>query len=269
MKKIVKLMLIIVALSSLFVGCGKKKDDGVDNSLKSIQDKGKLVLGLDDAFAPMGFRDENQEIVGFDIDVAKEVCKRMGVELELQPIAWSSKDQELKTKNIDCIWNGLSVDEDRKKKYELSTSYMKNTQVAVVPASSDASSLEDLAGKIVTIQNGSTAEGAVNANAEFKDSLKELVMVEDNIKALMDLEIGGSDAVVMDDIVARYYMAKDTTKYKILSSSLSEEEYAIGFRKGEVGLVEEVNKQLRAMKEDGTLAQISNTWFGEDLTIVE
>ncbi|MGB8452572.1 MAG: amino acid ABC transporter substrate-binding protein [Anaerocolumna sp.] len=275
MKKIVKLLVITMLIAVFAAGCSKKTDDstgtatGKDTSLEDIKAKGKLVLGLDDAFPPMGFKDDNQETVGFDIDVAREVCKRMGVELVIQPISWEAKELELSTKNIDCIWNGLSYNEDRAKTMTLSIPYMKNTQVAVVLADSNLNTLADLAGKTVVIQNGSTASDAIDANEDFKKSLKELVKVDDNVQALLDLKVSGSDAVVMDEVVARYYTEKEAGTYKILDESLADEDYVIGFRKGDETLCAEVVKYLKEMKEDGTLAKISETWFGKDLTTVE
>lgn len=271
MKKIVKLLVITMLIAVFAAGCSKKNDDstGKDTSLEDIKAKGKLVLGLDDAFPPMGFKDDNQEIVGFDIDVAREVCKRMGVELVIQPISWDAKELELSTKNIDCIWNGMTYNEDRAKSMTLSIPYMKNTQVAVVLADSNINTLADLAGKTVVIQNGSTASDAIDANEDFKKSLKELVKVDDNVQALLDLKVSGSEAVVMDEVVARYYTEKEAGTYKILDETLADEDYVVGFRKGDESLCTEVVKYLKKMDSDGTLAKISETWFGKDLTTVE
>lgn len=276
MKKIWMLASLLILTLVVIGGCGKKNEaestsgsQAEDTSLEDIKAKGKLVLGLDDSFPPMGFQDENQEIVGFDIDVASEVSKRMGVELVLQPISWEAKEVELSTKNIDCIWNGMTYNEERAKAMTLSIPYMENTQVAVVLADSDVNTLEDLAGKTVVIQNGSTASDAMDSHGDFKNSLKELVKVDNNVQALLDLKISGSDAVVMDEVVARYYTEKEAGTYKVLDQSLADEEYAIGFRKGEVTLCTEVEKYLKEMKADGTLASISEKWFGKDLTTIE
>jgi len=146
---------------------------------------------------------------------------------------------------------------------------MKNTQVAVVLADTAVTTLKDLAGKTVAIQNGSTASDAIDANKEFKDSLKELVKVDDNVQALLDLKVSGSDAVVMDEVVARYYTEKEPGTYKVLDETLADEDYVVGFRKGEESLRNEVEKYLKEMNEDGTLAKISETWFGKDLTTIE
>ena len=259
MKKILAIILLGTMMISMLTACNKKKDENT------------FVLGLDDSFPPMGFVDENQKIVGFDIDVATEVCKRLGYELKLQPISWEAKEQELNTKNIDCIWNGLSVNPERKEAMLLSNSYMKNNQVAVVLATSEYTRIEDLAGKTVVAQNGSTACDALDANASFKNSLKEVVLVSDNVKAMLDLEIGGSDAVIMDEVVARYYMEKDGNKgkFKVLDGVLAEEEYAIAFRKEDTELCKKVNDTLKAMAEDGKLAEISKKWFGKDITTIK
>lgn len=261
----------------MLVSCGIKnsetnvaqseKDGKKDSSLSYIKENKKLVLGLDASFPPMGFRDDDQTIIGFDIDVAKEVCKRMGVELELQPINWKAKEQELNTKNIDCIWNGMSYSKERDEAFTLSKPYMENNQVAVVLAKSGVKKLSDLAGKTVAIQNGSTASDAMDTHEEFKDSLKDLVKVDDNVQAMMDLKVKSSDAVVMDEVVARYYTEKEPGIYKVLDESLSKENYVIGYRKGDEALRDEVQKYLDDMKKDGTLAKISTTWFGKDITI--
>ncbi len=274
MKKISKLIALILALSMVLASCGSKGDETSkegekDSSLEYIQSRKKLILGLDASFPPMGFKDDDNNIVGFDIDLAKEVCKRMGVELVLQPVDWDSKEMELGNKNIDCIWNGLSYSDKRDEEMTLSQSYMGNTQVGVVLADSDIKSLEDMKDKVVAVQSGSTASEAMDEHKEIKDSLKELLKIDDNVQAMMDLEIGGSDAVVMDEVVARYYMEKNKGKYKLLDDSLADEKYVIGFRKGDKALCDEVEKQLKAMKEDGTLAQISTTWFGSDVTTIK
>lgn len=241
----------------------------VDESLDYVLKNGKFILGLDDSFPPMGFVNEDQEIVGFDIDLAKEVASRLGVELVLQPISWDAKEQELTTKNIDCIWNGFSKNPDREKNLTLSNPYMTNKQVAVVLKESGIATLEELAGKTVVIQNGSTASDAMDGNEDFKNSLGELVLVDDNVQALMDLQIGGSDAVVLDEVVARYYTEQNEGIYTILDSTLSDEEYVIGFRKGEEALTNAVNQKLSEMAADGTLVKISEEWFGKDITTIK
>ncbi len=296
-KKLVLLLTGVMTVSMLLAGCGSSDDDSSetpaadeteedaddagendeaeeeaaedDNSLQEILDKGELVLGLDPAFPPMGFTDEDQELVGFDIDVAKEVAERLEVELVLQPIDWTTKEQELDTKNIDCIWNGFTLTDERAEKHQCSVPYMQNTQVVVVLSDSDIESLDDLEGKQVTIQAGSTAEDAINDNPDFLEMIGDPITVNDNVQAMLELKQSASDAVVMDRVVAMYYMKKNAGEFKVLDEYLADEEYVIGFRKGEYALCEKVEEILSEMAADGTLAEISEAWFGEDITMIQ
>lgn len=267
MKKLLVLTVIcLMAISGLFAAAAA--ESAADNSLKAVTDKGTFVLGLDDAFPPMGYRDENNEIVGFDIDVAREVCTRLGVKLICQPIDWNSKEQELATKQIDCIWNGFTVTDERRQSMTFSDSYVKNAQVVIVKDASTYKTLSDLAGKKIGLQAGSSAAEAVDDTPEFKKSIKSIVEFEDNLTALMDLEIGGCDAVVMDLLVANFAIQQSGKAFRILDESLAAEEYAIGFRLGEVALADAVNAKMAEMAADGSLAKISEKWFGADITII-
>ncbi|MGM9532422.1 amino acid ABC transporter substrate-binding protein [Intestinibacter sp.] len=277
MKKLSAIALVFVlAFSTILGGCSSSKESASsassqseDASLDYIMDKGELIVGLDDAFPPMGFRDDDNNIVGFDIDLAKEVGKRMGVEVKFQPISWEAKEQELASKNIDCIWNGFGITPERQEALTISAPYMANPQIYVVLADSGIKTEADLKDKVVAAQSGSTAYATIDKNTELKDSFKEFVGVEDNVKALMDLEVGGSDAVAMDTVVARYYMAKEPDKYSIIEdTTIFDEQMGVGFRKGEEALCQKVEDTLKEMKKDGTLAKISEEWFGEDLTII-
>ena len=260
--KIIKILVIIgIIIIGIIIGMNFRKGQQ-DNSLKSIKEKKTLILGLDDSFPPMGFRNENNEIVGFDIDVAKEVCKRLGVELKLQPISWEAKEQELNTNNIDCIWNGMSKNEEREKAMCLSNPYMKNQMVFV------AKEKIDLKGKKIGVQSGSTAEEIIEPVKKEKQ-IKEIIPYEDNITAFMDLETGRIDAVFTDEILANYFIASNNKDYKVLDEALEEEEYVIGFRKQDTTLCNKVNEILKQMKKDGTLKSISEKWFGKDVTIIK
>ena len=267
MKKFLVGLLTVALAASMLVGCGKKEEKTkTDNSLKDVQSKKELVLGLDASFPPMGFTDKKQNIVGFDIDLAKEVTKRMGIKLKLQPINWDSKEQELDTGKIDCIWNGLTVSPDRKKVMLCSESYMDNHQVLVVPANSKIKSLSDVKKQTVGVQKGSTAADAVDGTKELKDA--DIQLLGDNVQILNDLG-NGLDAAVMDEVVAKYYTKKDAGKYKVLKDSVTTEKYVIGFRKDDKALCNEVIKQLKAMAKDGTLKKISTKWFDEDITTIK
>ena len=266
MKKIA-LILAAALLAASLVGCAKKGGSD-DNSLAQLKARGVFVLGLDDSFPPMGFRDENNEIVGFDIDLAKEVAKRLGVQFKAQPINWDSKEQELNTGKIDCIWNGLTITEERKKALSFTKPYLANKQVVVVRTCSGLNSLSDMYGKTIALQSGSSAEDAVNDSPDFKAGVKELVFLDQNLMALNDLAIGGVDGVVMDSVVAEYAIAESGMPLVTLDESLASEEYGIAFRKNDVKLTDEVQKILEEMAADGTVARISTAWFGSDITVI-
>lgn len=266
MKKTFCILVALLLSFSLFAGGAS--ENGVDNSLNDVLEKGQFVLGLDDSFPPMGYRDENGEIVGFDIDCAREVCRRLGVELVPQPIDWNSKEQELMTGNIDCLWNGFTITEERKENLLFSDPYVKNAQVVVVNASSPFNTLEDLSGGSIGVQAGSSAESAIEDTPDFASSIGEIIQFKENLTALMDLEIGGVDAVVMDLLVANDNINRSGKDFRILDETLADEEYGIGFRKNDVALRNAVQGALDDMAADGTLASIAEKWFGADITVV-
>lgn len=260
------------AMVFAFAGCsGDKKDSssttGEDVSLQKVIDSGKLVLGLDATFKPMGYTNDKDEIVGFDIDVAEEVCKRMGVKLVKESINWETKEQDLNAGRIDCIWNGMSVSPSRAEEMNLSEPYMKNSMVFVVPVDSDAKTMDDLSKKVIGVQNGSTAQDILNAS-DIADTITEQAMPT-NIEALQQMELGLVDAVFLDSVVANYEITSSGKNYIVLPDGLEEEEYAIGFRKNDQKLRDEVQKILGEMKADGTLGEISTEWFGSDITTVK
>lgn len=260
------------AMLTLTSGCGEKtnepnKSTGEDTSLQEVIDSGKFILGLDATFKPMGYTDDNDEIVGFDIDVAQEVCKRMGVELVKQPINWDTKEEDLNAGRIDYIWNGMSVNPSRAEAMNLSDPYMKNAMVFAVPADSEAKTMADLEGKVIGVQNGSTAQEILEAS-EIADTITVQAMAT-NIEALQQMELGIVDAVFLDSVVANYEITSMGKDYVVLPDGLEEEEYAIGFRKEDQALRDEVQKILSEMKADGTLGEISTKWFGSDITTVK
>ena len=247
MKKLSVIALVLMlGLSTFLGGCSSSSSSSSsanDDSLQYVMDKGELIVGLDDAFPPMGFRDDDNNIVGFDIDLAKEVAKRMDIKVKFQPVNWQAKEQELSSKNIDCIWNGFGITPEREKVLTISEPYMANPQIFVVLADSGIKTQDDLKGKVVAAQNGSTAYATIDKDTELKDSFKEFVGVEDNVKD-----------------PGKYSIIKDTT--------ILDEKMGVGFRKGDNALCKKVEDTLKEMKKDGTLAKISKEWFGEDLTII-
>lgn len=239
-----------------------------DASLAKVKEKGKLVLGLDDAFPPMGYRNDDNQIVGYDIDLAREVAKRLGLQLVPQPIDWNAKEQELNTGKIDCIWNGFTITDERKKAMAFTKPYLRNAQVVVVKKGSPYTTLASLKGKTVGLQAGSSAAGALEGAKEFRASLKQVVEFKDNLTALMDLEARGVDAVVMDLIVAEDNIKRSGKAYVILKESLAPEVFGVGFRKGDLALRDAVQHTLEAMAKDGTLAKVTVKWFGSDISVV-
>lgn len=268
-KKMIFLMVTLLMVSMIALGCstGASNEGEGDQSLEKIKENGTLVMGLDDSFPPMGFRDENGEIVGFDIDLAKEVTKRMGVELELKPIDWEGKELSLKSGDIDIIWNGLSITDDRKKQILFSVPYLNSTQAIVVNAGSDVKSKADFEGKIVGVQMGSTAWDALQSEPEVEGSLKETKQYKDNVEALLDLKSGRTDAVIVDEIVGRYYTSQKPGEYEILEEDFGAQAYGIGFRLEDKALQEEVDKILDEMEKDGVTAEVSEKWFGKDIVV--
>jgi polar amino acid transport system substrate-binding protein len=259
----------LMAAGMVFVGCEKQAaGTGTDNSLQKILDKKQLVLGLDDSFPPMGFRNEANEIVGYDVDLAREVCARLGVELVLQPIDWNAKEQELNTGEIDCIWNGFTITEERKQALNFSPPYLKNAQVIVVKSNSPARTLKDLAGKTAGTQAGSSSVEAIDGAPEFKAGLKDVIEYKDFLTALMDLDVGGVDAIVIDLVVANDNINRSGKDFRILEETLGEEEFGIGFRKNDKALADKVWETLLAMAADGTAARISTQWLGADINII-
>lgn len=225
---------------------------------------GKFTVGFDQEFPPMGFVGDDGQFTGFDLDLAKEVASRLGLEFVPQPINWDAKDMELDSGNIDCIWNGFTM-QGREDAYTWVGPYMANNQVFVVTADSDITSKADLAGKAVEVQKDSSGLAALQGDAELSASFGSMTEVADYNTALMDLESGACDAVCMDSIVAGYQIKSSGKDMKILDDTLSAEEYGIGFKKGEDELAKAVYDTLMAMKDDGTVAKISNDWFGSDV----
>lgn len=262
-KKILAMGLAAVMAAAVLSGCGSNaaKDGGSSG-------KGKIVVGLDDNFPPMGFKDENNEIVGFDIDLAKEAAKRMGREVEFKAIDWSSKEAEVKSGRVDVLWNGLDITEKRKENMLFSDPYMDNRQILFVKKGTTGITDEkSLAGKVVGTQSAGTAEEYMDKSDFFKKQVKEVKKYPDYVAAFMDLENGRVDAIVGDEITGRYYMSKHPDTIEAVDSAIGEiSMFGIAFRKDDQKLRDEVQKVLNDMREDGTMAKISEKWFGKNIT---
>ena len=257
----------LLLVTTIFTGCG-----GSDTPAKTDGDEAKettkITIGLDDEYAPMGFKDEQNQIIGFDVDLAKEAAKRLGSEVEFKAIDWNSKEAELKSKRIDIIWNGLDITPERQANMLFSEPYMDNRQIVFVKTGNDQGIMSeaDLAGKAVGTQAGSTAETYIDGNAELKGSFAEFKTYGDYVSAFMDLENGRIDALVCDEIVGRYAMSKQDGKFDALDVTVgSVSEFGIAFRKEDSELRDKVQKVFDEMVADGTASKISEQWFGADL----
>lgn len=259
MKKISKLVVLLLMFSIVagtLISC-------------SSEDESKFILGFDAEFPPYGYKNESGEYVGFDLDLAQEVCKRNGWELVKQPIDWETKDMELKSGTIDCIWNGFTMN-GREQMYTWSSAYVDNSQVVVVKSNSGINNLEDLEDKVVIVQADSSAlsafagEGAEEENKELAASFKELQQVANYNSAFMNLEAGSADAVCMDIGVAKYEIEARGDGFKILDQHVSSEQYGIGFKKGNTKLRDIVEETMQEMLEDGTFLSITKEWGLED-----
>lgn len=254
MKKI--LVTAFLLISIILTGC---------NTFNKSQ---KIVVGLDDEYAPMGFRNEKNEIVGFDIDLAKEAASRMGTKFEFVSIDWDKKFEELDSGRIDIIWNGLNITPERKDIILFSKPYMDNRQILLVKKDSDLEiySEYDLADKIVGVRAGSTSESYVLRNEKLKDSFKELKSFPTFQKAYNDLVNNEYDVLIIDELPGRYEMIKHIDEVKAIEVTVGPvTQIGIGFRKNDMELRDNVQRVLDEMIKDGTAAKISETWFQADL----
>lgn len=266
-----KRILILFSMIIFAISCSKTETQntqaGADNSLQKVKEKGKLVLGLDDTFAPMGFRDEAGNVVGFDIDLAQEVANRLGVKLEVKPIDWASGILSLNKGDVDMLWNGFTINETRKQQINFSKPYLNNRLIIVKSSDrKDINSKEDLKGKVLGVQVGSNQE-ALEADPISKEA-KEVRHYDVNVNAFLDLQAKRIDVVVIDEVAARYYIAEENVNFEVVENSpLTEELYGIGFRKNDVELLNAVDKALDDMRADGKAAEISTKWFGKDIVV--
>ncbi len=280
MKKWIALLLAMVLCLSL-AACGSNNDNnnannttddqntpaaGQEDNTQPSGEKQKLIVGFDAEFPPFGFIAEDGSYDGFDLAMAKELCSRLGWDFEAVAIDWDTKDAELKAGSINCIWNGFTYT-GREEEYTWSDPYVENKIVLVVKADSGITSMADLAGKTVMAQAASSAVDAIEANEEFKSSLKEVVELGDYNMGFMELAQGSVDAVAADMGVAAYQAASNEGDYVILDDAISTEQYAIGFLKGNTELRDAVNAELLKMAEDGTMTSIGENYVDQGLVL--
>lgn len=273
LKKLPKRLLLIclaIAMVLPLIACNSSSSSNTDsNSSSQTAEKKTFTVGFDANFPPYGYRDDNGEYVGFDLDLAQEVCNRRGWTLVKQPIDWDSKDMELSAKTIDCIWNGFTMSEDRLDKYTWTEPYVDNSQVFVVAKDSGIKTFDDLAGKTVAVQTASSALEALDSDdcKELKASFKSLEQIPEYNTAFMNLEAKSVDAIAMDIGVAKYQIESRGDKFVMLSEPIITEKYGIAFLKGNETLRDEVQNTLYDMLKDGKLDEIAKKWELSDSVI--
>ena len=258
MKRFLSILFTLLMIAAVFAGCAKTEGNA-GGVIKKSGDK--FTLGFDQDFPPYGFVGEDGNYTGFDLDLAKEVCQRNGWAFVPQPINWDSKDMELNSGTIDCIWNGFTIN-GREDDYAWTVPYVNNTQVVVVKADSGINTFADLAGKIVTVQTDSSAQEAIESedHADLRASLAKLEICAEYNTAFMDLEAGAVDAIAMDEGVAAFQIAGREDTFKILDETLVSEQYGVGFKKENTALRDTVQKTLFEMQKDGTFDRIAEQW---------
>lgn len=267
-KKAIAAGVLAIGAVGFLAGCGGGSSapakSGAAGSAAKPQ---KIVAGMDDTFAPMGFRDDSGQIVGFDIDMANAISKDIGVPIEFKPIDWSAKETELNSGRIDCIWNGFTMTPERKEKLAFTKPYMDNIQDYAVLADSPYKSAEDLKGKRIVIQEASTAEAALDKNPELKNAFAEVKSYPDFSSCFMDLESGRADAVLGDSVLIEYYMTKKQGAFREINDIVSKDTFAIGIKKDNQALVDLLNKGIDDVVKSGEAAKISEKWFGKDVVL--
>lgn len=285
-KKLIGMLMSLTVIASL-TACGNSapaetKDaqtttegENIENEdaddPEAVGEKTTFTVGFDASFPPYGYQDDNGEYVGFDLELAQEVCDRLGYELVKQPISWDAKNMELSSGTIDCIWNGFTMN-GREDEYCWTEPYLNNSQVFVVAEDSDIKSKADLAGKTVAVQADSSALKALEneENTELRNSFAELLQVPDYNTAFMNMEAGAVDAVAMDIGVAQYQIQERNGGFVVLEEALADEEvYGIGFELSNTALRDQVQGTLDEMATDGTLTEIATKWGLEDSIILE
>ena len=287
-KKLISMMLTAVMAFSLLAGCGAKEEaepEAQENTAQadkeqaeepaeqeeSSEEKTTFTVGFDAEYPPYGYMDENGEYTGFDLELAQAVCDLEGWELVKTPISWDSKDMELESGTIDCIWNGFTMN-GREDDYTWSDPYVDNSQVIVVAEDSGIETLDDLAGKVVGVQAASAAlqllqdEEGQKALADTFGALQEFA---DYNSAFVELQAGSVQAVAMDIGVAQYQIKTRGEGFKIMDEKLNSEKYAIGFKLGNEELRDKVNADLQTLLADGTFDELAEKYELSDMVCLE
>lgn len=272
MKKRTWMMVMLGSLLLVVGACSKGGESGNSSDKdkwSEIEKNKKIVIGLDDTFVPMGFRDESDNIVGFDIDLAKEVFKEYGIEPEFQSIDWSMKENELNNGTIDLIWNGYNITDERKEKVAFSEPYISSKQQLVVMKESGINSYTGMKDKVLGAQNASTGQDMIEKNPEvFLDIINdnEPVLFDTFNEAFIDLKAKRIDGLIVDNVYANYYIAqqKNSEDYAVLDTPFDSAAFAVGIRKSDKELKTKIDEAFKKLKDNGKMKEISEKWFGND-----
>lgn len=273
--KLIKKMTVVLILLLTISACkngNSSTDKSVDSGWDDIKEKGTMVVGLDDTFVPMGFRDENNNLTGFDVDLAKEVGNNLGVEVEFQPIEWSMKESELNNGTIDLIWNGYTINDSRKKKVDFSNPYLENEQVLVTLKKDNITQFSDMKNKVLGAQSESNGSALIEENPElFLDIIKnnEPVYYESFVDAFLDLKAERLQGILIDSVFAEYYVSNDNDKdsFSIVDGDIPSENFAVGIRKDETSTTEAINSAFRELYDNGKMQELCMKWFGDNRII--
>ncbi|MHC1721903.1 MAG: amino acid ABC transporter substrate-binding protein [Aminipila sp.] len=277
MKKVLTIILTIALVFGItaMTGCGNTKQaTDADNSELTgwayIEDKGELIVGLDDTFAPMGFRDEAGNLTGFDIDLANAVGEQLGVKIKFQPIDWNAKDMELKSKRIDCIWNGMSVTDERMEKMALTDKYLNNKIIVMAKDNTiKVEKAEDLAKYNVGTQADSSALEVLKANKDYDKFAGKVSEYKTYDEAIMDMQAGRIDCIAVDQVLGEYKNNKLDKKMVVCDYNFGNDFYAIGCRLEDKDVAAKITEGLAAVIKSGKAEEISNKWFGRNIVILE
>ena len=261
-------------LSILFMACTQKASDPKQDNWEKYQQQNSITVGFDNTFVPMGYEEKNGQYAGFDIDLAKLVSEKLGIQVHFQPIDWDMKETELQNGTIDAIWNGYSATDERREKVAFTIPYMQNTQVIVSKKSSNIRSVEDMKDKVLGAQTGSSGYLDFEAQPELlKNHVKnhDADQYQSFNEALIDLKNDRIDALLIDRVYANYYLASEgiMDDYEIFPAGFESESFAVGVRKSDKTLQEQLSQAFVALYQEGKFQEISQKWFGENIVTTE
>lgn len=270
--RVIALALLVVGLTLTLAGCGENVTQraNTQDTWSTIQKKKKVVIGLDDSFVPMGFREKSGKLVGYDIDLARAVFKQYGIKVDFQSIDWNMNVTELHNGTIDLIWNGFSITPQRSKQVAFSDTYLNNDQVLVTLKKNHITSYQDMTGKVLGAQTGSSGANDIDTYPKLlKNRIKnhEAVTYDSFTNAFIDLNVGRIKGLLIDSTYANYYIKHQAhpENYRVTVGSFPKEKFAVGMRKGDVTLRKKINAGLKKLATDGQLQKINEKWFGSNV----